>query len=40
MTLYIYDHCPYCVKARMIFGFKKQPVRIKTLLNDDEKTPI
>ena len=40
MTLYIYDHCPYCVKARMIFGLKKQPVHIKTLLNDDEKTPI
>ena len=40
MTLYIYDHCPYCVKARMIFGLKKQSVHIKTLLNDDEKTPI
>lgn len=39
MTLYIYDHCPYCVKARMIFPFKKQSLKIKTLLNDDEKTP-
>ena len=39
MILYIYDHCPYCVKARMIFGFKNQKVKIKTLLNDDEKTP-
>ena len=20
MKLYIYDHCPFCVSARMIFG--------------------
>ena len=40
MTLYIYDHCPYCVKARMIFGLKQAPFQLKTLLNDDEKTPL
>jgi glutaredoxin 2 len=40
MKLYIYDHCPYCVRARMIFGMKKLPVETITLLNDDEKTPI
>ena len=40
MKLYIYNHCPYCVKAWMIFGLKKEPVKIKTLLNDDEKTPL
>jgi len=40
MILYIYDHCPYCVKARMIFGFKNQAVELKTFLNDDETTPI
>ena len=40
MKLYIYDHCPYCVKARMIFGLKGIPIKLKTLLNDDEKTPI
>ena len=40
MKLYIYEHCPYCVKAWMIFGLKKQPIQIKVLLNDDEKTPI
>ena len=39
MKLFIYDHCPYCVKARMIFGIKNQPVKLVTLLNDDEKTP-
>lgn len=38
-TLYIYDHCPYCTKARMIFGLKGLPVEIKVLLNDDEATP-
>lgn len=40
MKLYIYDHCPYCVKARMIFGFKKIPIELVSLLNDDEKSPI
>ena len=39
MKLYIYDHCPYCVKARMIFRIKKTPVKLLCLLNDDEKTP-
>ncbi len=40
MKLYIYDHCPYCVKARMIFGIKNIPVEIIILQNDDETTPI
>lgn len=40
MKLYIYDHCPYCVKARMIFGLKSLPVTLVSLLNDDEETPI
>jgi len=40
MKLYVYDHCPYCVKARMIFGFKDIGFDLITLLNDDEKTPI
>ncbi len=39
MNLYIYDHCPYCVKARMIFGIKNQKKHLVTLANDDEKTP-
>ncbi|WP_331253040.1 glutaredoxin 2 [Acetobacter sicerae] len=39
-TLYVYEHCPFCVKARMIFGFKNIPVEIKYLLNDDEAGPI
>lgn len=40
MKLFIYDHCPYCVKARMIFGLKNIPIEQVTLLNDDEETPI
>lgn len=39
MKLYIYDHCPFCVKARMIFGLKNIPVELNVLLNDDEDTP-
>ncbi len=40
MTLYIYDHCPYCTKARMIFGLKQIRLNLQILLNDDEETPI
>lgn len=39
MKLFIYDHCPYCVRARMIFGLKNLSVRLVTLLSDDEITP-
>lgn len=40
MKLYVYDHCPYCVKARMIFGIKDLTFDMVTLLNDDEATPV
>ncbi|MDD0823682.1 glutaredoxin 2 [Mannheimia sp. AT1] len=40
MKLYVYDHCPFCVRAKMIFGLKDLPVEILTIANDDEKTPI
>lgn len=40
MTLYHYDHCPYCAKARMIFGLKNVSFELKTLANDDEDTPV
>ena len=39
MKLYIYDHCPFCLKARMIFGLKNIPVELHVLLNDDAETP-
>ena len=40
MQLYIYDHCPFCVRARMIFGLKNLPVQLHVLANDDDATPI
>ncbi|RMR03610.1 Glutaredoxin 2 [Pseudomonas savastanoi pv. glycinea] len=39
MKLYVYDHCPFCVKARTIFGFKNTAFDLVILLNDDEATP-
>ncbi|ADP12228.1 MULTISPECIES: glutaredoxin 2 [Erwinia] len=39
MKLYIYEHCPFCVKARMIFGLKNIPLELVVMLNDDEATP-
>ena len=40
MKLYVYDHCPYCVRARMAVGLHHLPVEMVYLLNDDEATPI
>ncbi|MCF7521535.1 glutaredoxin 2 [Neisseria sp. ZJ106] len=40
MKLYIYDHCPFCVRARMIFGLCGVAVENVILANDDETTPI
>jgi glutaredoxin 2 len=40
MKLFVYDHCPFCVKARAIFGLKDVPFDLAILLNDDEATPI
>jgi glutaredoxin 2 len=39
MKLYVYEHCPFCVKARTIFGLRKLPFEMIVLLNDDEETP-
>ena len=40
MKLYVYDHCPYCVKARMIFGLKNIDFELVCVLNDDYDTPM
>lgn len=40
MKLYVYDHCPYCVRARMIFGLKDLPVELVMIANDDEAIPV
>jgi glutaredoxin 2 len=39
MKLYVYDHCPFCVKARSIFGLKQRPFELVIMLNDDAATP-
>ena len=39
MTLYVYDHCPYCVRARMPFGFKGIDYTLEAMSNDDIDTP-
>ncbi len=40
MKLYIYDHCPFCVRARMILGLRGMAAEEIVLANDDEATPI
>ncbi len=40
MHLYTYDHCPFCTRARMIFGLKNRPLDNRFLASDDEATPI
>ena len=39
MKLYVYDHCPFCAKARMIFGLKALPLELSFLREDDVDTP-
>lgn len=38
-TLYVYDHCPFCIRARMIFGLKGIKYNLVFLANDDVETP-
>ena len=38
MKLYIYDHCPFCVRARMAAGLFGADVEEVVLANDDEAT--
>eukprot|EP00913_Durusdinium_trenchii_P002863 g2651.t1 len=37
--LYVYDLCPFCTRARMIFGLKKIPHRLIFMSYDDVETP-
>lgn len=39
-SLYVYDHCPFCVRARMIFGLKGIRYNLVWMSNDDVETPI
>lgn len=40
MKLYIYEHCPYCIRPRMIMALKNITIKIIYLSNDDEKTHL
>jgi glutaredoxin 2 len=37
--LYVYDHCPYCVRVRLALGLKNIKHQIIFLANDDIQTP-
>ncbi|WP_333814425.1 glutaredoxin 2 [Tabrizicola sp.] len=39
MKLYLYSHCPYCVRVQMGFHLKALPVEEIYLSYDDEETP-
>lgn len=40
MKLYIYEHCPFCTRARMIFGLKGLPVDLQVIMEGDAETPM
>lgn len=40
LRLFVYDHCHYCVRTRVILGLKALPFQLTVLLNDDEASPI
>lgn len=39
MDLYIYDHCPFCNRVRIVAGLLSIDLNLKYLANDDEATP-
>ena len=39
MKLFYYDHCPFCVKARMIFGLKNINIEEQIVMEADIETP-
>lgn len=38
-TLYVYDHCPFCVRVRVALGLKNVKFHLRFLANDDVVTP-
>mmetsp|Transcript_44185 Transcript_44185/g.106467 ORF Transcript_44185/g.106467 Transcript_44185/m.106467 type:complete len:296 (-) Transcript_44185:220-1107(-) len=38
-TLYVYDHCPFCVRVRVALGLKNIKHIVSFLANDDVPTP-
>jgi hypothetical protein len=37
--VYVYDHCPFCVRVRLAFGLKNVKHEIHFLNNDDVARP-
>lgn len=37
--VYVYDHCPFCVRVRLALGIKNIKHTVVFLQNDDIKTP-
>jgi glutaredoxin 2 len=37
--LYVYDHCPFCVRVRVALGVTGVPHKLVFLGNDDVETP-
>jgi len=40
MKLFIFDHCPFCIKAMMVAGYKKADIEFITLQNHDIEARI
>lgn len=38
MKLYIYEHCPFCVRPRMVASYKNIPLEVINLAYDDEQS--
>lgn len=38
-AVYVYDHCPFCVRVRVALGIKNIKFDLRFLANDDVKTP-
>jgi hypothetical protein len=37
--IYVYDHCPFCIRVRFIMGLKNIKHNVVFLANDDVHTP-
>lgn len=40
MKIYLYHHCPYCIKVRLVADLSNLDYQMITLANDDEKAHI
>ncbi|SDB85198.1 glutaredoxin 2 [Acinetobacter boissieri] len=40
MKAYIYEHCPFCLRVRMIAGFKNLPMQYAVIMEGDAETPM